>query len=309
METLVKQCRDGLQNLLKSGSFHLKDTSYLHMMKRDDPEAHYITTEIWKSGGDYLDETRYHKHSDNSLKASRGMMRRGGTYYDLTWVGDSCRNAVSTWEIVTYPDESNFQIWSWDYEMYDGQIWNTERKGNDIVVTEMSDFYEGIPYVEKIYTFDRSGQLIGMQKVYVYENGERLVDNEMTVLSTDPKTIKAVIDSQDLSSIPAFSWEQEKDQYPEGAEGVRTKNFVNSTIAAVTDVKAAVSRAIRDCTLKAEMGLEPGTNASKAFYDKEAGMWKVEFTASWDSRVYQAVYMTDQGITVKTVTLEKEAER
>ena len=303
MDTLLNQCRDGLKKLLGSDSYHLINTSYLKLLKENDPDAHFFTTEVWKSGRDYLDESLYYRHSDNSLKSSRGMLRRNGTYYDLTWVGDSCRNAVSTWEKVTYPDEENFQIWSWTYEIFDGQLWDITRKGNDIIVTEASDFYDDIPYIEKIYSFDKEGKLIALQKVYVYENGDRLVDDAMTVLETEPEEIKAFIAGQDLSKIPAFSWEEENAKYPEGSEGVRSKNFVNTTARAVSGVEGAISIAIRDCTLPASAGLEPGTNVSKAFYDKDAGMWKVEFTASWDSDIYQAVYITDQGITKKTVTL------
>ena len=33
-------------------------------------------------------------------------------------------------------------------------------------------------------------------------------------------------------------------------------------------------------------------------------MWKVEFTASWDSSIYQAVYLNTNGITQMTVTLQ-----
>lgn len=308
MDTLLNQCRDGLKKLLSSDSYHILNTSYLNMVKDNDPEAHYFTTEVWKNGRDYLDENLYYRYSDNSLKINRGMLRRNGTYYDLTWVGNSCRNAVSTWEKVTYPDESNFQIWSWTYEVYDGQIWDITRKGSDIVITEASDFYDDIPYIEKIYSFDKEGNLTALQKVYVYENGDRLVDDAMTVLETEPEEIKAFIAGQDLSKIPTFSWAEEDARFSEGSEGVRSKNFVNTTARTVSGVDAAISIAIKDCTLPAGAGLEPGTNVSKAFYDKDAGMWKVEFTASWDSSIYQAVYITDQGITQKTVTVEQNAE-
>ena len=81
---------------------------------------------------------------------------------------------------------------------------------------------------------------------------------------------------------------------------MRTKNFVNSSAAAMKDTQAVIDRAIRDCTLPAEGGMEPGTNMANAFYDSDAGMWKVEFTASWDGSIYQAVYMNSQGITVMT---------
>ena len=46
----------------------------------------------------------------------------------------------------------------------------------------------------------------------------------------------------------------------------------------------------------------------EVFRDPESGMWKVSFTASWDDRICQDVYLDSQGITRMTVTLELEVE-
>ncbi len=82
---------------------------------------------------------------------------------------------------------------------------------------------------------------------------------------------------------------------------MRTTNFANATAATMSSTGAVIDRALRDCTLPTSAGLEPGTNVAQAFYDEEARMWKVEFTATWDSSVYQAVYMDASGITRMTV--------
>jgi len=110
----------------------------------------------------------------------------------------------------------------------------------------------------------------------------------------------------DLTAVPSFDWNSER-ALLEGAEGVKTKNFVNSTYVTLANAQAAIDRAILDCTLPAVAGMEPGTNMSKAYFDPAEKMWKIEFTASWDDGIYQAVYMNDRGVTVLTSTVRPEA--
>lgn len=303
MDALLAKCRNGLSNLLASDSYHLMETNWMNL-ENQEPDDHYFTTEVWKAGADYLEELRYYYHSDNSLKLARGTMRRGGTYYDLNWVDGSCRNPVSDYETITYANEDNFQIWSWAFELFDAKVWEVKQEGNAIRVLEMDDFYDGIPYIETVFTFDNGGNLIGLSKSYVYDNGEKLVDEEMAVFDSTREEVGAFINSQDLSAIPAFSYAEDQSQHPAGSEGVRTKNFVNTAAKAIRTPEEAIERAKKDCTQPAAGGLEPGTNVFKAFYDPEARMWKVEFTASWDSSIYQAVYLNTNGITQMTVTLQ-----
>lgn len=307
MEEMLAQCRNGLAALLASDSYHLMETEWMQM-HREDSDSHYYTTEVWKAGKDYLSETLYYRYSDDTLKISRGLMRRDGTYYDLSWTGNSCRNTVSSWNANTYADEDNFQIWSWGFEIFDSWVYDIVREGSSIRITENSGYSEEIPYTETVFTFDAEGKLVGITSAYLYADGTRLVDKEMVVFDSTPAENAAFISGQDLSSIPTFSWTADLTAYPEGSSNVRTKNFVNTTPQRVSGPLDAIEIALRDCTLPAAAGIEPGTNVSVAYYDQEAGMWKVEFTASWDSTIYQAVYLTDRGITQMTVTLELEPE-
>ncbi len=87
-------------------------------------------------------------------------------------------------------------------------------------------------------------------------------------------------------------------------EGIRTKNFVNATPGTMGDALSIIERAKKDCTLPMVMDMEPGTNIAEVFYDADAKMWKVEFASSWDSSIYEAVYIDNQGITKLTVQKE-----
>ena len=109
-----------------------------------------------------------------------------------------------------------------------------------------------------------------------------------------------------MTAVPSFDWTSEETML-KGAEGVRTVNFANTDRVTIQGAQAAMDRALRDCTLPAAGGIEPGTNMSKAYFDEEAKVWKIEFTTSWDDSIYQAVYMTDRGVTLMTSTVRADA--
>ena len=121
------------------------------------------------------------------------------------------------------------------------------------------------------------------------------------VYDTSEADIAALIHRQNLNTPNTFSWEEDIANLDENPAGKRTKNFVNNKPQTISGPEEAIAIAIKDCTLLASVGLEPGTNMSTVFYDPDAKMWKVEFTASWDDTIYQAVYLNDQGITQLTV--------
>lgn len=307
MGALLTKCRNGLSGLLASDSYHLLATHWMPLNNSNSDDFYY-TSEVWKHGSDYLEENLYYYYADNSLRTGRSTMRRDGIYYDLEHVNDSCRNSVSSWSTNTYADEDNFQIWSWTYELYDANVYDITQEGREIRVLEMSNFYDGIPYIETVFTFDNEENLVALSRAYVYENGDRLVDDEMTLFDDTSEKIGAFIDGQDLSSIATFSYAEDVAKYSNSDGNVRTKNFVNTTAKTISGPLDAIDIAIKDCTLPAAGGLEPGTNKSDVFYDAEAKMWKVEFTASWDSSICQAVYINNQGITQMTVTMELEVD-
>lgn len=308
MDALVNKCRAGLSQLLASDSYHLLVKSDNSLSSRYSSDAAmYRVEEYWKNGSDYLMDGCSYYQETNAQAWGSGLMRRDGIYYDITWVGNTSRNPVSTWETVTYPDEDNFQIWSWSYELYDSQVSEIYRDGRDILVRFLQDESGKVGYHREFrFSFDEADKLTGLYQSWVYDDGQTLGVEEMTVLDTDKTSIQAHIDSQDISKMPAFSWEADKAIYNANDYEVRTKNFVNTTAKTIAGAQNAIDIAIQDCTLPAAVGLEPGTNMYNVLYDAAAGMWKVEFTASWDSTIYQAVYLNDQGITQMTLTMELE---
>ena len=298
MDALLNTCRQELQALLDRESYHLLVTS----IRQGDTELSHATEEIWKNGDDYLlDGCSYYRETGEKAWGS-GLMRRSGTDYSIHWVDSSSYNDVAHWQIVTYPTLDNYQIWSWDFILYDAKVSEVTRAGNTITVRELDSFDPDIPYVDTTFIFDEQGRLAVLTRALVHRDGSRDTINEMISLSDNEA--QSHIEGQDLTAIPGFSWTVDLETYNAQDYAVRTMNFRNTQPCVITGAQEAIDRAMADCTLPAVMDLEPGTNMSQAFYDTEAGMWKVEFTASWDDAICQIVYMDSRGITQRTVTME-----
>lgn len=300
-EALLLKCKNGLADLLASDSYHLLATHFSPFQYWGEDD-YYYASEVWKHGGDYLEENRYYYYRDDSLHGVRSSMRRDGVDYNLEHENDSCRNPVTSWKTNTYADERTYQMWSWSYEIYGGHAYEEIPEGNQIILREKSDFYEDYPYTEMAFTFDGQDRLIGLSQAFVAENGDRVVDDEVLLIQEDtPEQIGAFIDGQNVSTPMAFSYDSDVKASKTGGFTVRTEGFVNTAPRQISGPGDAMSVAMKDCSLSTELGAENETNKTAVFYDPDAKMWKVEFSASWDDSIYEAVYMTDQGVTQMTL--------
>ena len=301
-KTLLEQCREAFVDLMYGEYSHIYSIEWNTELR--DME-YYMTEEVWKNGADYLMDVRYVNREDPSvLEGHTGGMWRDGVTYNLQWTGDTVDSPLSQWNTNTYMDLTNFQLWSFNYEWYDGQVEDVFRDGNNIVIQSVYDFSDEYEAEQLVLSFDTEGKLTGMRKLYLPTRNcaerDKVVEAELAVIRDSREEIAAVINGIDLTATPSFDYAGEMAILERQQAGTRTKNFVNTTAVTMADTQAVIDRAIRDCTLPAEGGMEPGTNMAKAFYDSEARMWKVEFTASWDGSIYQAVYMDSRGITVMT---------
>ena len=311
VEELVSKCQTALADLLARDSYNILVTQNLRNEELGgmlDEDSHYYTTEIWKSRNNYLEENKYFYKSNNALKSYRSYMLKNGSGYTLEFQDNSVFSPMTSWETASYLDVDNFELWSYFIGWSGTDLAEIYEDGNTITAHFTSDFYNDVPTIEYIYTFDASGALASLTHSYIKDTGEKLVDEEMVVFDTSAAEIASVINSIDVTKPCAFSYAEDIAEYPDSHEGVKTSGFSNTSAVTISSTEAAISRALKDCTLPEDAGMNPGTNMNKAFYDEEAKMWKIEFTASWDSTIHQAVYMTDKGITTRTLTLELEVD-
>lgn len=66
-------------------------------------------------------------------------------------------------------------------------------------------------------------------------------------------------------------------------------DFVNTTPLASLNRDTALQRAKEECS-------RSDYNVDSVSYDKQAKMWKIEFGITWDSYVYEVVYLDAVGI-------------
>ena len=195
---LVEKCQSGIDSLLARESYHLLVTNYMKnedLNGLTDPDRHYMTTEVWRSGSDYLEENRYYYKSDSSLKGARCYAIKNGVGYSF----DTELSApVTSSEKVDYLEREDFEMWSWLISWQGDDMDSVTRQGNTITVRSNSDFYQGIPYIDEVFTFDNAGNLMGYSKIYVKNTGEQLVDTEMKVLDTPAQEIRSLIDGLQL---------------------------------------------------------------------------------------------------------------
>ncbi len=306
-KALLSQASDAFRGLLNRESWHVYQVNHGDAFSEGD---HYMTTEVWKHGADYLQLSLYPYYDGSGYWGKRGGMWRDGIRYDLEWAGDTVSSPIASWETNTYMTEFNFTMWSSPFEWYDAQVEQVTKEGNQIIIQSYYDFDDGFEATQSVLQLDSQGNLAGMVKRYLPTRGcpeeEMVVEQEFTVRDTSAQEIRKIIDGQDLTQIPEFSWAEDREKYPAGSDNVRSKNFHNTEAVTMSGTNAVIQRALHDCTLPAAAGLEPGANVSKAYFDPAERIWKIEFTASWDSTTYQAVYLTEQGITVLTVTLKLE---
>ena len=301
-DVLLKKCEAAFDALLNADSYHILATDF--MTQHDF--TYYMTTEVWKRGGDYLSETRYINWEDpDILEGRRGSMMRGGNTYDLEWSGDSVTSPLRSWNSNTYMDLTNFTLWTFEFEWYDSRIEAIIADDNSISILETYDFDDQYDNTRITLTFDDEGKLTGMERAYLAGvNGdsakmEVVVDTVMTVVDTTAAENAQIIDSQDVSKPVAFSYQEDQKAYPDAA----TSGFVNTTAQNVDTMEAVITAAKEECILPARDSLYGDSyNMTRIFYDESTKMWKVEFSYAQDDDVWQAVYLNQQGITKMIAT-------
>ena len=314
MDALLDKCLAAVENLKNAESSHILATSYDVVLAMHHDRDFYSVDQFWKSGRDYLAEYKtYTLDNPRQLRSFSGAMWRDGKTYNMSWSGETVTGPVTEMTQNTYMDQFHFvTVWESDYIWYDSQVEGVVEDGNQITILESYDFNEDYEQKETLLTFDGEGKIASMRRAYLPKRNcaesEKVIEAELVVFDSVPGEIEALIAGQKLSVPPAFSWEEDQTAYPAGSGEVRTKNFVNTQAQTILCAQDAIDIALADCTLPASAGLEPGTNMMQAYYDETAKMWKVEFTASWDDSIYQAVYLDSQGITRLVVTLDPEAE-
>ena len=287
-EKLLKKCRNAFAALLENKAYHVE---YYELMESDSV---------------YTSNEQYWKYGDNHMYRRRGVMKdgtetvigamlRAGQGYSLTWEQDDVTKPLTNWTRADYMDKINFNLWTWGFEIYDSHVVQVTEEGNQITVRSAMDRAE----TEIQFTFRVDGSLASIQKTDFLNDGTYHLDASMKVLDTPEAEIKALIDSQDVSKPPAFSWAEDKDKYP----NAQTDGFKNTAQSAVKSMEDALWLADQECTMPPQDTLTGERyNIVEIAYDPDAGIWRVFLKYSQNIDGDQIIYINDDGITVMIVT-------
>ncbi len=316
MDALLTQYRTGFDALHARESYHLTETFYY--ADRPNPYAHHYTQDVWKSGSDYLELIRYYK-ADGTLKGHQGYLYRDGVGYKLSWEDGNALSAVTSWENVDFLDDAHFDGWHRIMDVIPSILGQAYDAGDTLYFITYSDFineellteeqkqqmteetpYWNYDFTEMAYRFDENGNL-----VYIQESKQNSLDpavsdlvviRTLEVQSTTPEEIARIISMQNVTDIPAFSWEEDQAEFGSNA---LTGPFVNTTTQAIDSALQAinVARAEADPTTHPRYRELSEYNIVRTYYDKAAGMWKIQFYFSQDETFCLLVYMNDQGVT------------
>lgn len=301
-EQLLQEARSAVNTLLETDNYHLYNFNW---MTENDYE-YYLSDEVWKNGKDYLSVTRYPSRKDLSIMTNvRGSMWRDGKYYSLSWEEEPALSGVTEWSgcVDGYQDDTNFSMWSWDFEWYDADVEEVYKDGNNIHILSAYDYDDKYEVSEITLTIDNSGNLKGLVKAYLPRRNctleEKMIDKELVVFDTSKVEIASLIAAQDIDTPMAFCYEEDVKNNPD-AQKTGFKNKSKKTVATPDD---AIALADKESTMPPLMEFQTGYCQYKTYHDDEAGMWKVDMFW-WQHDTMQTVYMTDDGVTKMIVSVE-----
>lgn len=196
MDALLKECEAGVSQLLHSTDYYIKVWQYLRNEEfhgRIDDDSHELVDEIWRSGDDFYEEITYRYKSDGTTKALRGKLLRDGMGYEMD------NGSITPAAGLTGAD---FTLWaSYVTKFSSTNVTDVWKDQADIIhVKESSDFYDGIPFMERRYSFAQNGLLVGYQRVYFNEAGEEIIDFEMERYRTAEGETRRKIDDVSVES-------------------------------------------------------------------------------------------------------------
>ena len=196
MDVLLKECEAGVSQLLNSTDYYIKVWQYLRneeFQGRIDADSHELVDEIWRSEDNYYEELTYRYKSDGTTKAFRGKLLRDGMGYEMD------NGSITPAAGLT---EADFTLWaSYVTQFSSTNVTDVWKDQADIIhVKESSDFYDGIPFMERRYSFAQNGLLVGYQRVYFNEAGEEIIDFEMERYRTAEGETRRKIDDVSVES-------------------------------------------------------------------------------------------------------------
>ena len=296
VDTYVK----AFDTLANGESYHIRTTEHYGF----DPVAKdkYCVTDLWKSGKNYLEHSVTYSAEDDSFLWDYGYIIRNGQKYELHWETSETTPIPGSVRTAGYLTVDNFTLGLSDFDYFSRGVDSVTENGGEVIFVK-----NPATITQKVYgeadniiemqaqelhvCYDAFGKIQTM--TFISHDVERSIEAE--VISEEADEVRNCIESIDLDAPREFSYVQEMEALDHLAYEKRTSGFVSTTPLAKLSRDTALQRAKKVCS-------RSDYNVDSVSFDKQTNMWKVEFGISWDSYIYEVVYLDASGIPQMTAS-------
>lgn len=280
------------QNLVSGDTYHIsiKQQNLLDDFSKDL----YSITDLWKAGQDHLLHDVTYSLKDDRYLSDYGYIMRKAQKNHLRWGSGQAAAIPKSVESAPYVTLENFSLYLDEFDYFSRGVDSVTVDGPEIILVKDPE-----TIVQKVYDEeDNVVQLSGQELHIRYDaQGElqelTLVRSEYTVnvkiLSDTADKIREQINAIDLDTPAFFSYAQEMEALEHLAYEKKTLDFRNAAPLLSPNRDSILARAKQECSRN-------DYNVDSVSYDTDADMWKVEFGISWDSYIYEAVYLDGTGV-------------
>ena len=286
--------------LMNGESYHIRTTERYGL----DPIAKdkYCITDLWKSDKNYLYHSVTYSVEDNRFLWDSGYIMRNGQKYELHWGTNETTPIPGNVRSAGYLTVENFTLELYELDYFSRGVDSVTENGEEVIFvknpTKMTQKVYGeadniveIQAQELHVCYDAFGNIQTM--TLISHDVERSIEAE--VIPEEANEVRNCIESIDFDVPREFSYAQEMEALAHLAYEKRTSGFVATTPLAKLSRDTALQRAKKVCS-------RSDYNVDSVSFDEQANMWKVELGISWDSYIYEVVYLDASGIPQMTAS-------
>ena len=186
-QAALVQCRQGMAGLMAGDAYHIRFLVRDLSRTRNDLEETYYRMDLLKSVGQRLMTRKYYLFEDDSLVQETQTLLRDQHIYDWQdgkWVPSD--------RFTSEEAEARMDFWPVSFRLHDAVISGITRQGDCI---QISSPFSGDEFRESRmdFFFDAAGNLTGIDKYYISEDGTCIPDAQMQLVQEEPAEILAQI--------------------------------------------------------------------------------------------------------------------
>lgn len=285
------------QNLVNGNTYHISIKE--QYLSDEFSKDLYSVTDLWKAGQDHLLHVVTYSPKDDRYLSDYGYIMRKAQKNHLRWGSEQTTAIPKSVESAPYVTLGNFTLYLDEFDFFSRGVDSVTVDGTEIILVKAPE-----TIVQKVYDEEDNVVQLSGKELHIQYDAQgnlqemTLVRSEYTVnvkiLSDTADEIREQINAIDLDTPAFFSYAQEMEALEHLAYEKKASDFENAAPLLSPNRDSILARAKQECSRN-------DYNVDSVSYDTDADMWKVEFGISWDSYIYEAVYLDGTGIPKMTV--------